>query len=63
MKYEDIFKTDFTDVSTENTGVVAIASAMGFIPEKGGEFNGTKQITRGEAAEYIYKCLDANNAL
>ncbi|MBQ9518813.1 MAG: S-layer homology domain-containing protein, partial [Firmicutes bacterium] len=60
---KDIFKTEFTDVSAENTGVVAIASAMGFIPEKGGEFNGAKQITRGEAAEYIYKCLQANNAL
>ena len=60
---KDIFKTEFTDVSADKTGVVAIASAMGYIPEKGGEFNGTKQITRGEAAEYIYKCLEANNAL
>ena len=60
---KDIFKSDFTDVSAENTGYVVIASAMGFIPEKGGEFNGAKQITRGEAAEYLYKCLEANNAL
>ena len=63
LAQKDIFKTEFTDVSAENTGVVAIASAMGFIPEKGGEFNGGKQITRGEAAEYLYKCLQANNAL
>ena len=60
---KDIFKCAFTDVSEENAGFVTIASAMGFVPEKGGEFNGTKKITRGEAAEYIYKCLEANNAL
>ncbi len=60
---KDIFKTEFTDVNSDNAGYVAIASAMGYIPEKGGEFNGTKQITRGEAAEYIYKSLEAADAL
>ncbi len=55
---KDIFKNNFSDVGGEDVGYVAIAAAMGYIQETGGEFNGGKVLTRGEAAEYIYSLLE-----
>lgn len=57
-----IFKTPFSDVksSDENIGAIAIAYAKGFLKGEDGKFNGSKNITRAEAAQIIYDYIIKN---
>ena len=57
-----IFKTPFSDVKSndENIGAIAIAYAKGFLKGEDGKFNGSRNITRAEAAQIIYDYIVKN---
>lgn len=51
-----IYTTPFSDVKNdnENIGAIAIAYAKGFLKGESGKFNGSRNMTRAEAAQIIY---------